>query len=53
VLVVQGAGDAFGMPPPGPSRAVVEVRGNHSLRTDLRSVEAAVRAWLPSVLEPE
>ena len=53
VLVVQGAGDPFGMPPPGPSRAVVELRGNHRLRTDQRSVEAAVRAWLPSVLEPE
>ena len=36
VLVVQGAGDPFGMPPPGRSRTVVEVRGNHSLRTDLR-----------------
>ena len=50
VLVVQGVRDPFGMPPPGPSRTVVEVQGNHSLRTDPESVEAAIRAWLPSVL---
>ena len=49
VLVVQGVRDPFGMPPPGPSRTVVEVQGNHSLRTDPESVEAAIRAWLPSV----
>jgi predicted alpha/beta-hydrolase family hydrolase len=46
VLVVQGARDPFGLPPPGPGRTVVEVAGNHSLRGDLGAVEAAVRAWL-------
>jgi predicted alpha/beta-hydrolase family hydrolase len=47
VLVVQGAQDPFGMPPPGDDREVVQVRGNHSLRTDLDKVAAAVRDWLP------
>jgi uncharacterized protein len=46
-LVVQGASDPFGMPPPGKLRRVVEVPGDHSLRTDLEAVAAAVRAWLP------
>ena len=46
VLVVQGARDPFGLPPPGPGRTVVEVTGDHSLRGDLGAVEAAVRAWL-------
>ncbi|MEA2330849.1 MAG: uncharacterized protein QOH58_987 [Thermoleophilaceae bacterium] len=45
-LVVQGQSDPFGMPPPGPSRTVVEVPGNHSLRTDLDAVAEAVREWL-------
>jgi hypothetical protein len=35
------------MPPPGEDREVVQVRGNHSLRTDLDKVAAAVSAWLP------
>jgi uncharacterized protein len=45
-LVVQGENDPFGMPPPGPSRTVTHVRGDHSLRTDIDAVAAAVRAWL-------
>jgi len=49
-LVVQGTSDPFGMPPAGPRRTVVQVPGNHSLRTDLEAVAAAVRAWLPGVL---
>jgi predicted alpha/beta-hydrolase family hydrolase len=49
-LVVQGAQDPFGMPPPGERRTVVQVRGNHSLRSDLPAVAAAVREWLPTVL---
>jgi uncharacterized protein len=52
VLVVQGTGDPFGMPPPAPGRTVVQVRGNHSLRTDLDAVAAAIRSWLPGVLRP-
>ena len=46
VLVVQGKSDQFGMPTPGPTRTVVQVPGNHSLRTDLEAVEDAVQAWL-------
>jgi uncharacterized protein len=49
-LVVQGKSDPFGMPPPGPRRTVVQVAGNHSLRTDLEAVADAVRGWLPSVV---
>jgi predicted alpha/beta-hydrolase family hydrolase len=49
-LVVQGASDPFGMPPPARGRTVVTVAGNHSLRTDLPAVAAAVRDWLPGVL---
>jgi uncharacterized protein len=49
VLVVQGARDPFGRPPEGPNRTVTTVPGNHSLKTDLDAVTAAVREWLPSV----
>jgi predicted alpha/beta-hydrolase family hydrolase len=49
-LVVQGESDPFGMPPPGPSRQVAKVPGNHGLKTDLEAVAAAVRAWLPGVV---
>jgi hypothetical protein len=50
VLVVQGEGDPFGMPPPGPRRSVVGVRGNHSLRSDMPALRGAVARWLPGVL---
>jgi uncharacterized protein len=49
-LVVQGAKDPFGIPPATALRTVVQVPGDHSLRTDLDAVAAAVRAWLPTVL---
>ena len=49
-LVVQGSGDPFGIPPAGRHRKVVQVAGNHSLRTDPEAVAAAVRDWLPAVL---
>lgn len=45
-LVVQGDRDAFGLPPPGPRREVVVVRGDHGLKSDPAAVAAAVRAWL-------
>jgi uncharacterized protein len=51
MLVVQGARDRFGMPPASARREVVEVAGDHSLRTDLEAVAAAVRDWLPSVVD--
>jgi uncharacterized protein len=47
VLVVQGTGDPFGMPPEGPHRVVAQVPGNHGLKSDLDAVAAAVREWLP------
>ncbi len=50
-LVVQGARDSFGIPPAAPHRTVVEVAGNHSLRTDLEAVADAIRAWLPGVVD--
>jgi predicted alpha/beta-hydrolase family hydrolase len=49
-LIIQGESDPFGMPPPGPSRRVAKVPGNHGLKTDLEAVAAAVRAWLPGVV---
>jgi uncharacterized protein len=49
-LVVQGAGDPFGTPPATARRTVVQVPGNHSLRTDLEAVATAVGAWLPVVV---
>jgi uncharacterized protein len=50
MLVVQGERDRFGMPPAGRHRKVVQVPGDHSLRTDPDAVADAVRAWLPGVL---
>jgi hypothetical protein len=49
-LVVQGARDRFGIPPATARRTVVEVQGDHSLRTDLQAVGDAIRAWLPQVV---
>lgn len=49
-LIVQGSSDQFGIPPEAPDRRVALVRGDHSLRSDLGAVAAAVRAWLPSVV---
>jgi predicted alpha/beta-hydrolase family hydrolase len=46
VLVVQGESDPFGMPPEAPGRAVVRLRGNHSLRSDMPGLRAAVRDFL-------
>jgi predicted alpha/beta-hydrolase family hydrolase len=50
MLVVQGERDRFGMPPAGQNRTVVQVPGDHSLRTDPDAVAAAVRGWLPAVV---
>ncbi len=48
VLVVQGERDPFGMPPDGPSREVVRVPGDHSLRS-AAPVRAAVAEWLQGI----
>jgi uncharacterized protein len=47
MLVVQGERDRFGMPPSAKRRKVVQVPGDHSLRSDPQAVAAATRAWLP------
>jgi hypothetical protein len=51
VLVVQGTNDRFGMPPVGPQRTVVEVRGDHGLKSDRAAVQEAVESWLVRLLE--
>jgi uncharacterized protein len=48
-LVVQGSGDPFGIPAGSATCTVVTVPGNHSLKTDLEAVAAAVRDWLPRI----
>jgi predicted alpha/beta-hydrolase family hydrolase len=50
-LVVQGTNDRFGIPPKSAQRTVVRVAGDHSLRGDPGAIAAAVRAWLPGVLD--
>jgi uncharacterized protein len=49
-LIVQGERDRFGIPPATSLRTVVQVPGDHSLRTDPDAVAAAVRGWLPGVV---
>jgi predicted alpha/beta-hydrolase family hydrolase len=51
VLVVQGTGDPFGMPPDERRRRVVQVAGNHSLKTDPAAVTEAVRTWIRDLLD--
>jgi len=50
MLVVQGERDPFGIPPPGPTRVVMKVAGDHGLKADPDAVSAAVREWLPGVV---
>jgi hypothetical protein len=50
VLIVQGRGDPFGMPQPARRRAVIQVEGNHSLRSDLAKVRTAVSVWLDALV---
>lgn len=49
VLVVQGVTDRFGMPPAAPDRTVVQVKGDHALKSDLPAVAEAVTQWLETV----
>ena len=46
VLVIQGEGDRFGMPPAAKTREVVKVRGNHGLKSDPEAIADAVARWL-------
>src|SRR5262245_30959408 len=50
-LVVQGQSDRFGIPPAGPNRTVVLVRGDHGLKADVAAVADAVRGWLYDLLD--
>ena len=50
VLIVQGVNDPFGMPEAAAGRTVVEVAGDHGLKSDLAAVRAAIAAWLPALL---
>jgi uncharacterized protein len=49
-LVIQGARDPYGIPPAAARRTVVQVPGDHSLRTDLDAVAEAARSWLRGVV---
>lgn len=49
-LIVQGESDPFGMPAAGPACTLVTVAGNHSLKSDLDAVGAAVRDWLARIV---
>lgn len=46
MLVVQGVKDRFGMPASAGAREVVEIKGDHSLRSDSEALRNAVGAWL-------
>ncbi len=46
LLVVQGSRDRFGIPPASPNRTVIEVTGDHSLRSDAAGLRMAVENWL-------
>jgi predicted alpha/beta-hydrolase family hydrolase len=50
VLVLQGTRDPFGMPPASERRTVVQVSGDHSLRTDVDAVSQAARDWLLGIV---
>lgn len=50
VLIVQGVNDPFGMPEAAVGRTVVQVAGDHGLKSDRAAVRAAIAAWLPGVL---
>jgi predicted alpha/beta-hydrolase family hydrolase len=50
VLVVQGATDAFGVPPAAPGREVVVVEGDHALRKDRPRIAEANRGWLAALV---
>jgi predicted alpha/beta-hydrolase family hydrolase len=52
-LVVQGARDPFGVPPPAANRTVALVSSDHGLRTDLGAVADAIRAWLATLIPTE
>jgi len=50
VLVVQGASDRFGLPDSSDRRAVVVVRGDHGLKSDMPALEDAIASWLMMIV---
>ncbi|HEY3612266.1 MAG TPA: alpha/beta family hydrolase, partial [Gaiellales bacterium] len=50
ILIVQGLRDPFGMPLAAPGRAVLQVEGDHSLRSEHPRISAAVASWLAEVV---
>jgi predicted alpha/beta-hydrolase family hydrolase len=50
VLVVGGDRDPFGLPPSSPTRTVVTIAGNHSLKSGIAEVGPAVSSWLSVTL---
>ena len=46
VLVVQGASDPFGMPPPEGNRQVVQLPGDHSLKRCAAELGAVAAGWI-------
>ena len=46
MLVVQGVKDRFGMPASAGERTVVQIKGDHSLRSDSEALRNAVGEWL-------
>jgi predicted alpha/beta-hydrolase family hydrolase len=50
-LVIQGAGDPFGMPPEAPGRTVVVVAGSHTPTGDLEAVAGAAGRWLGALVD--
>ncbi|WP_448071653.1 alpha/beta hydrolase family protein [Georgenia yuyongxinii] len=52
-LVIQGARDPFGVPPPGEGRRVVVVDGDHSLAKDHGRIRAVLEEWFAGLARPE
>jgi predicted alpha/beta-hydrolase family hydrolase len=46
VLVVQGIGDPFGMPPAAPGRRVEQVPGDHGLKRGTAAIGGLVASWI-------
>jgi predicted alpha/beta-hydrolase family hydrolase len=50
MLVLQGRTDPFGLPPEGANRRVVQLKGDHSLRSDPDGIRQHVGSWLGELL---
>jgi hypothetical protein len=49
-LILQGKSDPFGIPPPAANRRVIQLKGDHSLRSDPAGIRQAVGSWLADLL---